>query len=186
MPLHRDLPHVAPIPPRGLRSLLLRLMSGRAFAAVERSLPSRLVVWRLVPRLMRLTGGRLAALLPVPVAVLETRDARNGRPHCRCVIYFHDGERITVVPSRGGGPRDPHWYDNALADPVVRFGGRPCRAERVVDETARARLWNLADRFYPPYVTYREHAARSGRTIPLLQLVPSEHAAVPVKTPGGR
>jgi deazaflavin-dependent oxidoreductase (nitroreductase family) len=173
MPRYRDLPHVAPTPPHGLRRVLLRLMSGRAFGAVERSLPFRLVVWRLTPRLMRLTGGRLAALLPVPVAVLETRDSRNGRPHRRCVVYFHDGERITVVPSGAGGPRDPHWYDNALADPVVRFGGRSCRAEAVADEAARARLWEFADRFYPPYVADREHAARSGRTIPILQLVPS-------------
>jgi deazaflavin-dependent oxidoreductase (nitroreductase family) len=174
MPRYRDLPHAAPDPPHGLRRTLLRLMSSPTFGAVERSLPFRLVVWRLTPRLLRLTGGRLAALLPVPVAVLETRDPRNGRPHRRAVIYFHDGERITVVPSRGGGPRDPHWYENALADPAVRFGGRDCRAEAVVDETARARLWELADRFYPPYVAYREHAARSGRTIPLLQLVPEQ------------
>jgi deazaflavin-dependent oxidoreductase (nitroreductase family) len=173
MPRYKDLPHVEPAAPHGLRRRALRLMSGRAFGAVERSLPSRLVVWRLVPRLMRLTGGRLAALLPVPVAVLETCDLRNGRPHRRCVIYFHDGERITVVPSRGGGPRDPHWYDNALADPAVRFGDRLCRAEPVVDDADRARLWELADRFYPPYVAYRAHAARSGRTIPLLQLIPS-------------
>jgi deazaflavin-dependent oxidoreductase (nitroreductase family) len=173
MPRYKELPHVEPVPPHGLRRPALRLISGRAFGAVERSLPSRLVVWRLVPRLMRLTGGRLAALLPVPVAVLETRDARNGRPHRRAVVYFHDGERITVVPSRGGGPRDPHWYDNACADPAVRFGDRPCHAVPVVDEADRARLWELADRFYPPYVAYREHAARSGRTIPLLQLIPS-------------
>jgi deazaflavin-dependent oxidoreductase (nitroreductase family) len=167
----RPLPHAAPTPPHGLRRMILRLMSSRAFGAVERSLPFRLVVWRLTPRLMRLTGGRLAALLPVPVAVLETRDLRNGRPHRRVVIYFHDDERITVVPSRSGGPRDPFWYENALANPAVRFGYRDCRAEAVVDETARARLWELADRFYPPYVAYREHAARSGRTIPILQLV---------------
>ncbi len=165
-------PRVNPAPPRGLRRAVLRLMSGRAFTAVERSLPFRLVVWRLTPRLMRLTSDRLAGPTPAPAAVLETRDRRNGRPHRRAVVYFHDGERVTIVPSRGGGPRDPHWFANAVADPDVRFGVAAFRAVPVEDERELARLWALADRFYPPYVAYRAHAARSGRTIPLLQLVP--------------
>jgi deazaflavin-dependent oxidoreductase (nitroreductase family) len=168
------LPHVDPDPPQGLRRLVLRLLSSRLFTAAERSLPFRLVVWRLAPRAMRLTGGRLAALYPFPAAVLETRDERNGRPHRRVVVYFHEGDRVTVIPSRGGGPRDPFWFDNAVADPDVRFGGRRYRAQVVADAGAQARLWELADRFYPPYVSYREHAARSGRAIPILQLHPVE------------
>jgi hypothetical protein len=36
----------------------------------------------------------------------------------------------------------------------------------------RARLWELADRVFPVYASYREKAARVGRTIPILQLVP--------------
>jgi hypothetical protein len=36
----------------------------------------------------------------------------------------------------------------------------------------RARLWDLADRVFPAYARYRERAARAGREIPILQLVP--------------
>lgn len=165
-------PHVAPVEPTGLRRLILRLLSSPLAAAAERSLPFRLVVWRLAPRLIRLTGGRLAALLPFPAAVIETRDLRNGRPHRRVVIYFSDGDSVIVVPSRGGGPRDPFWLENAVVDPAVRFGSSAYRAAVVVDETEQVRLWELAERFYPPYATYRAHAARSGRSIPLLELRP--------------
>jgi deazaflavin-dependent oxidoreductase (nitroreductase family) len=166
------IPHAEPVEPTGPRRLILGLMSSPLMAAAERSLPFRLVVWRLAPRLMRLTGGRLAALLPFPAAVIETRDLRNGRPHRRVVIYFNDGDSVIVVPSRAGGPRDPFWLENAVADPAVRLGRRAFRAAVVADEAKQARLWELAERLYPPNATYRAHAARSGRRIPLLELRP--------------
>jgi hypothetical protein len=88
------------------------------------------------------------------------------------VIYFHDGERVIVIPSKAGMAEDPFWYQNALADPDVIFGGRPFRAEVVTDPASQTRIWALADRFYPPNVTYRALAARYDRTIPSLQLTP--------------
>lgn len=151
---------------------MLRLMSTRAMVALEGGLPFQLTAWRLVPRLMRFSGGRFAWLLPFPVGVIETRDARNGNRHRRVVVYFHDGERVTVIPSKAGLPDDPFWYQNALADPAVLFESQPYRAQAVEDEAARARLWALADRFYPPSATYRLRAAQTGRAIPILQLVP--------------
>jgi deazaflavin-dependent oxidoreductase (nitroreductase family) len=166
------IPYVEPVEPTGPRRLILRLLSSPLMAATERTLPFRLIVWRLTPRLMRLTGGRLAALLPFPAVVIETRDLRNGRPHRRVVIYFNDGDNVIVVPSRGGGPRDPFWLQNAVADPAVQLDRGAYRAVVVADETEQARLWELAQRFYPPYATYRAHAARSGRRIPLLELRP--------------
>lgn len=173
MPFRRPLPHVEPVPPRGARRIVLRAMGRGAFTAVERSLPFRLIAWRLAPRLLRVTGGRLTVLLPFPAEVIETRDARNGRPHRRVVVYFHDGDRVTVAASKGGMAGDPHWYGNAVADPEVRFAGRVHRARPVADDGELARLWTLADRVYPPHAAARAHAARSGRTIPLLQLAPA-------------
>jgi hypothetical protein len=121
---------------------------------------------------MRLTGGRFARLIPVPVGVIETRNPNNNRPHRRVVIYFHDGDRIIVIPSKSGLPDDPYWYLNALADPDVRFESEPFRAEPVEDETSKTRIWHLAQQFYPPNITYRKRAAKTGRVIPILQLVP--------------
>jgi hypothetical protein len=173
MKYRRELPHVDPRAPRGpLLTMALRAMSGRATVAFEGSLFFRITAWRLVPVLMRLTGGRFAWLVPLPIGVIETRDKRNGRPHRRAVLYFHDGERVTVIPSKAGLPEDPFWYRNALGEPAVLFESRPFRAEPVEGEAERKRLWELADRFHPASVTYRERAGRSGRTIPLLQLVP--------------
>jgi hypothetical protein len=147
-------------------------MSTRAMVALEGGLPFQLTAWRLVPILMRLTGGRFARLLPFPAGVIDTRDARNGNRHRRMVVYFHDGKRVTIIPSKAGLPDDPFWYQNALKDPAVLFESQPFHAEAVEDEATKERLWALADRFYPPCVTYRRRAAQAGRTIPILQLVP--------------
>jgi hypothetical protein len=60
-----------------------------------------------------------------------------------------------------------------MANPDVRLNGHSFRVEVVEDEQSRKRLWTLADRVFPPFSTYRESAARRGRKIPILQLVPN-------------
>jgi deazaflavin-dependent oxidoreductase (nitroreductase family) len=152
---------------------------GPVYRAYVRFLGTRLagwlsmkIVWKVDPQLMRLTGGRLGMGLMVPTALLETIGARSGRPRSNGVIYFNDGERVTIVASKLGAPEHPAWFHNARANPEVVLGGRPFRAEVVEAESERTRLWGLADRVFPPYAIYRERAARVERAIPILQLVP--------------
>ena len=128
--------------------------------------------WKIDPYLMRLTGGRVGVGLLLPTALLRTRGARTGQDRQTSVIYFHDGERVTIIASKLGLPEHPSWFHNLLANPDVELGGKPFRAEVVCDEAARARLWQLADQVFPAYATYRKRAARVGRTIPVVQLVP--------------
>ena len=148
----------------------------RAFARLVGTRPmgwaSRAIGWRVDPFLLRVTGGRLGFGLLLPTALLETRGARSGEPRRNAVIYFHDGDRVTIVASKRGMPQHPAWFHNLRANPDVTFGGQPFRAEVVEDEAERARLWALADRVLPAYATYRERAARAGRTIPIVRLVP--------------
>jgi deazaflavin-dependent oxidoreductase (nitroreductase family) len=167
-PTSGALPHVDPLAPRGL---LYRGYAGFIGTRMASWL-SPTVVWKLDPYLMRLTDGRLGMGLMLPTALLETRGARTGRVRRNGVIYFHDGERVTIIASKLGLPDDPSWYHNARANPDVLLSGQPFRAEVVDDEASRARLWELADRVFPPYATYRQSAARAGRTIPILQLIP--------------
>ncbi len=168
MPARKTLRHVDPDAPRGpLYRAYVRFLGTRVAAWL-----STHVVWKVDPHLMRLTGGRLGMGLMVPTALLETRGARSGQVRRNGVIYFHDGERVTIVASKLGAPEHPAWFHNAGAHPDVLLGGVPFRAELVEQEAERARLWELADRVFPPYAIYRERAARVGRTIPILQLVP--------------
>jgi deazaflavin-dependent oxidoreductase (nitroreductase family) len=162
-----QLKHVDPERPRGWFS--------RAYAAFANTRLGRFlsihVVWKLDPRLMQATGGRLGFNLVIPTALLETRGARSGELRRNVVIYFHDGERVTIVASKLGLPEHPAWFHNLVANPEVTFGGIPMRATVVGDEAERQRIWALADRVFAPYAAYRREAAKVGRTIPLVQLV---------------
>ncbi len=135
------------------------------------------VIWKIDPFLMRLTRGRLGTGLVVPTALLQTRGARTGRLRRNAVIYFHDGERVTIIASQAGRPENPSWFHNARANPDVLLGGERFRAEVIDDEALRERLWELADRVFPAFAGYRESAARAGRSIPILQLLPAERSA---------
>ncbi len=142
-----------------------RLVGTRAMAWL-----SRRVVWKLDPLLLQLSRGRIGMGFVLPTALLETRGARTGRLRRNGVIYFHDGERVTIIASKVGLSHHPGWFHNLRAHPDVKFGGRRFHAEVIDDESERARLWQLADQVFPPYARYRERAARAGRTIPIVQL----------------
>jgi deazaflavin-dependent oxidoreductase (nitroreductase family) len=132
------------------------------------------VIWRVDPYVLRATGGRVGLGLVLPTALLETRGAKTGEVRRNGVIYFHDGDRVTIVASKQGLPENPAWFHNLRANPDVIFGGIPMRATVVTDEDERRRLWSLADRVFAPYAAYRREAAKAGRTIPIVQLTPRE------------
>jgi deazaflavin-dependent oxidoreductase (nitroreductase family) len=119
---------------------------------------------------MRVTRGHLGLDLTIPTALLETRGAKSGLVRRNVVIYFHDGDRVTIVASKLGYEKHPAWFHNLRAHPEVTFGGIPMRATVIGDEAERERLWALADRVFAPYAAYRREAAKVNRTIPIVQL----------------
>lgn len=135
---------------------------------------SRHIAWKVDPYLLRLTRGRIGSALIIPTLLIETVGARSGQPRRNGVIYFHDSDHVILVASKAGAPKHPAWFFNARANPDVRLNGRPYRAEVVEGEVERARLWELADRVFPPFARYRESAARSGREIPILRLTAAD------------
>jgi deazaflavin-dependent oxidoreductase (nitroreductase family) len=159
--------YVDPAAPPGLLTrLMARIGTNRVANAV-----SRRVNWKLDPWLLRLSRGRLATTLVVPTAVLETRGARTGLRRRNAVIYFNDSAtRVVIVASHAGEPNNPGWYHNLRAEPSATIGGVRARASVVEDPAERARLWSLADNVFPGFRAYRESAASTGRTIPLVAL----------------
>ena len=134
---------------------------------------SRHVSWKLDPWLLRVTRGRFATTLVFPAALLETRGAKTGERRRNAVIYFHDGDTVTIVASNAGAARHPAWFHNLRAHPGdVVVGGVPVRPTVVDDEAERDRLWALADRVFPAFARYRRDAAAIHRTIPIVQLHP--------------
>jgi len=164
------LKHVDPTRRRGPLS--------RAYAALANTRLGRFLsvhlMWKVDPYLMRATRGRIGMGLVLPTALLETRGAKSGEVRHNAVIYFHDGERAIIVASKLGLPSNPAWFHNLEANPDVVLGGVPMRAAVLSDEAERRRLWALADRVFAPYAAYRREAAKAGRTIPIVQLMPRQ------------
>jgi deazaflavin-dependent oxidoreductase (nitroreductase family) len=169
-----QLKYVDPNRPRSLFS--------RAYAAFSSTRLGRFIsakiVWKVDPYLLRATRGRVGMGLVLPTALLETRGAKSGAVRRNAVIYFHDGDRVTIIASKAGDERHPAWFHNLRAHPDVTFGGIPMRASVVSDEAERHRLWTLADRVFAPYATYRRDAAKANRTIPIVQLTARASGAV--------
>jgi deazaflavin-dependent oxidoreductase (nitroreductase family) len=152
---------------------------GRLYLAICRFSTTRLggwlsvnVAWKLDPYVLKLTRGRFSTAWPIAAALLETRGARTGAARRNATLYFHDGDRVTIIATLRGWPRNPAWYYNLRRHPDVVYGGVPMRAHIVEDESERQRLWELAERVYPQYADFREQAAKAGRAIPIVQLLP--------------
>ena len=61
-------------------------------------------------------GGRFEgrALL-----LLTTTGAKAGKQRINPLMYLQDGDRCVVFASKGGGPTNPDWYHNIVANPTV-------------------------------------------------------------------
>jgi deazaflavin-dependent oxidoreductase (nitroreductase family) len=165
--------------PSKLRYVDPHTRRGRLYLAVARFSATKAgawlsvnAAWKIDPYLLKLTRGRLSTAWPLTAGLLETRGARTGQPRRNATLYFHDGDRMTIIAALRGWPKNPAWYYNLRKHPDVVFGGRPFRAEVVEGEAEQQRLWDLADRVYPQFADFREQAGKAGRVIPIVQLIP--------------
>ena len=85
---------------------------------------------------------------------------------------FVPGPRPALVASNAGARRDPHWYRNLRADPLVTIQiGRDVYAMRAEEAEGEEReeLWRRAVALYPAYARYQGHTERQ---IPVVALRP--------------
>ena len=118
----------------------------------------------------RLTRGWLMGKFGLPVLLLTTTGARSGRSQTSPLLYVeHDGA-LLIPASLWGGPRNPAWYYNCVANPAVvvetRGKRRTMRAEPAPEED-RQRLYDL---FKAGSGHYAGHEARTDRKIPVVIL----------------
>ena len=133
--------------------------------------------WRAVTRanvaLYRLSGGRLGGRYDdAPLCILHHRGAKSGAPRETPLVHLPDGDRVIVVASMGGNPRNPAWYHNVRAHPdvEVEVAGerRPMRA-RVAGTGERAELWPRLLEVWPAWEAYQR---RTERVLPVVVLDP--------------
>ncbi len=110
--------------------------------------------------------------LTVPALLLTTVGRKSGEKYIFPLFYGKTGDSYIIVASKGGAPEHPGWYRNLVANPEVEIqvGTLKTKARaRTVTGEERARLWEKAVEFWPPYADY---AKKTDREIPVVVLDP--------------
>ena len=112
-------------------------------------------------------GGQFAS---VPMLLLHTVGAKSGEPRINPLAYIADGERLVIVASFAGGPNNPPWYYNLLANPEVgvEVGDEEFRATAAVaEDPERAALYEKVAAALPAFTEYQK---KTTRVIPVITL----------------
>lgn len=115
-------------------------------------------------------GGEIPGMHRERLVLLTTVGARTGNLHTTPMMFHRDNDRLLVIASNAGAPKDPDWYRNLVADPHVTV--------EVGDETYAAvaapatgaeyeRLWSMITELYP---FFADHKVKAGRDIPVVVL----------------
>lgn len=105
-------------------------------------------------------GGRLADM---PLLLLTTTGARSGRAITKPLVYTREGDRIIIIASFAGGPKNPPWYHNLVANPeaTVELGSERFRVRATaVTGEERQCLFNRQAEQLPIFAEYQQKTTR--------------------------
>jgi deazaflavin-dependent oxidoreductase (nitroreductase family) len=105
-------------------------------------------------------GGQLANM---PLLLLTTTGAKSGRAITKPLVYTRDGDRIVIIASFAGGPKNPPWYHNLVAHPeaTVELGSDRFRVRATATSgEERQRLFNRQAEQMPIFAEYQHKTTR--------------------------
>jgi deazaflavin-dependent oxidoreductase (nitroreductase family) len=126
---------------------------------------------RLDPTLIRLMRARVSSVWPFPAVVLTHVGAKSGRTRTSALVYFTDRGRVILIATNFGGSRNPGWYHNVKANPIVTLYGRGVCGRFIAEEiygAERERLFQRAKDGPGPYGKYEQAAAAQSRCVPVI------------------
>jgi deazaflavin-dependent oxidoreductase (nitroreductase family) len=112
-------------------------------------------------------GGQFAG---APMVLLTTKGAKSGKTYVNPLVYSRDGDKYVIIASYAGGPKNPSWYHNLVANPTptVEIGGERFQAKATFPSGAeRERLFNQQASQMPIFNEYRK---KTTRQIPVVVL----------------
>lgn len=105
-------------------------------------------------------GGQMANM---PMLLLTTTGAKSGRTITKPLVYTKDGDCIVIIASFAGGPKNPPWYHNLVANPeaIIEVGTERFRVKAAVTSgEERQRLFNQQAAQMPIFVEYQQKTTR--------------------------
>ena len=115
-------------------------------------------------------GGQFAG---APMILVHHFGAKSGVERVSPMVYFPDGDRMLVVASAAGSPKNPDWYYNLRANPRVPVEVGVETFPVAVEELApaeRAEKWADLTAAMPGFADYQ---TKTSRVIPVLALTRS-------------
>ena len=115
-------------------------------------------------------GGEIEGFHRERLVLLTTTGAKTGRPHTTPMMFHRDGDRLLVIASNAGAPKDPQWFRNLVRQPrvTVEVGDETYEAlATVLAAPEREQQWALLKDSYP---FLADHEKIAGRVIPLVAL----------------
>jgi proline iminopeptidase len=101
--------------------------------------------------------------ITVPALLLTTTGRKSGERFIFPLFYGKTVDSYIGVASKGGAPQHPGRYRNILANPdiEVQVGTAKMKGRaRTATGDERARLWEKALEFWPPYANYQKKTER--------------------------
>jgi deazaflavin-dependent oxidoreductase (nitroreductase family) len=155
-----------------------------AFHRIGRRIASTRLAARLYPLMQaradrvvfRISRGRSTLTSWVggmPVVMLTTSGAKSGRLRTLPVLGLLEGDRVILIASNYGRPRNPAWYHNLRANPraSIAIDGQAREVEaRELSGIERDHYYQRGIEMYPGFEHYREWAGE--RQIPVIELSP--------------
>ena len=115
-------------------------------------------------------GGEVEGMHRERLVLLTTTGRRSGRRYTTPMMFHREGDRVLVMASNQGDPKEPEWYRNLVANPRVTVEVGDERWDGIatpLQGTERDRQWAAIKAAWP---FFGAHEAKAGRTIPVVAL----------------
>lgn len=121
----------------------------------------------------RANGGKVGGnYANAHMLLLSHKGAKTGEPRINPLMSLPDGKRYIVFASMGGGPKNPNWYHNLIANPNVSIEVGTLKMDvkaKVITGPERDQLYDRMAKTFPRFDDYQK---RTTRKIPVIALEP--------------
>jgi deazaflavin-dependent oxidoreductase (nitroreductase family) len=107
---------------------------------------------------------------PPPMLLLHTIGARSGKDHVVPMRAMVDGETLYVFASAHGSERNPDWYYNLIANPIITIEKGTERITVRASEVVGAERDVIFARHAARFPTFAAYQQKLTRTIPVIRL----------------
>jgi deazaflavin-dependent oxidoreductase (nitroreductase family) len=104
------------------------------------------------------------------IVLLTTTGVKSGQPRLSPLAYFTIADRMLIVGSYGGAPKDPAWVHNLRANAEAHVEVDAESYDVVARELPRDERDALFDELVELAPVLGEHQAKIGRVIPVFEL----------------